>query len=126
MGCLYCSGDQPDQRVFVPKGTGLATPNYAKSALATVSAAGWAGLPGMDGFDTTKSGNSAMQPADNPSSCAMACDAKGTSGTSPYFSSTKRNVLYQDGSVKAQGSVSVGVAGSPVGSDKDLNLLKNE
>ena len=123
LSVLYLTGDQPDQRVFAPKGAGVATPTFAKTVTEAMVPAI---LPGMAGYSMTLAGSLAMSPADNPSSCAMACDCKNIQCDSPYFGKTKRNVLYQDGSVKAMGTLTVQNANgatSTLNIDKDLSFL---
>jgi prepilin-type N-terminal cleavage/methylation domain-containing protein/prepilin-type processing-associated H-X9-DG protein len=121
---LYYTGDQPEVKVFKTKGSG----NLGGTPAKTVAwALGGVYLPGMCGYKSTVT--TPLGEAENPSSCAIACDTLNAAGDAPFFkkgTGGKRNVLYSDGSVRSQSDVIVGAsngATTVADVDKDLRML---
>lgn len=114
LAILYYTGDQPELKVWAPPGG--AAPNFAKT-VAACDAVG--NLPGAAGYDNNPA---QLVDADNPSSCAMACDCLNAACQAPFFGKKKRNVLAQDGGVRLIENATVGQnAGSST--LKDLSML---
>ena len=119
---LYNTGDQPDLKVFAPRGVTY-TP-ITKDA----NGGSWKNAACLKGTCGYLNADTSLVDWVNPSICAIACDSFDAAGTSPYGGGSIRVVLYQDGHSEAIGppAVTIQQVNSDAGAKKDLTQIKLE